>query len=125
MKYAWLENGKIKDVAWQNPYEIYHADVAKFYNSQVPDDAVNGDGFVNGVIVKPAKQWNAESFRVGMTLAEKTKWDSDAIPEIKTVKSELPKERAETVALLDFLVSVNAISQRTAQKIIGIIPTIN
>lgn len=123
MKYAWLENGKIKDIAWQNPHEIFHVDVAKFYTSQVPDDAVNGDGFVNGVIVKPAKQWNAESFRVGMTLAEKTKWDSDAIPEIKTVKSELPKERAETVALLDFLVSVSAISQRTAQKIIGIIPT--
>lgn len=54
-----------------------------------------------------------------MTLAEKTKWDSNAVPEIKTVKQELPKERAEASELLDFLVSVNLISQKTAEKIIG------
>lgn len=119
MRYAWIENNRIKDIAWGNPSEIYHSDVAKFYDTQVPDTAENGDGWVNGKVVKPARQWTAIDFRNGMTLAEKTKWDSDAVPEIETVKQELPKERAEVVELLDFLVSVNVISQKTAEKIIG------
>lgn len=119
MKYAWIENNQIKDVAWQNPGDIYHPDVAQFYSTQVPDNAENGDGWVNGKVVKPAKQWTVNDFRASMTLAEKTKWDNDATPEIKTVKAELPKERAEVSELLDFLVSVNVISQKTAEKILG------
>ena len=119
MKYAWIENNQIKDIAQGNPSEIYHPDVAQFYTAQVPDNAQNGDGWVNGKLVKPAKQWSATDFRNGMTLAEKTKWDSDAVPEIKTVKQELPKERAEASELLDFLVSVNVISQNTSGKILG------
>jgi hypothetical protein len=119
MKYAWIENNQIKDIAGENPNEIYHPDVAKFYSAQVPDTAENGDGWINGKVVKPAKQWTTTDFRNGMTLAEKTKWDSDAVPEIKTVKQELPKERAEASELLDFLVSVNVISQTTAGKILG------
>ena len=127
MKYAWIENQRIRDVAHSNPTEIYHPDVAAFYDTQVPDNAVNGDGWVNDKLVKPKpqpapapapRQWTADNFRAGMTLAEKTKWDSDAVPEIKTVKAELPKERAEAVELLDFLVSVNVISQNTAGKIL-------
>jgi hypothetical protein len=128
MKYAWIENNFIRDIAQGDPVNCYHPDIAKFYDSQVPDNAVSGDGWVNGKLVKakpqpapaPApKQWTADTFRAGMTLAEKTKWDSDAVPEIATVKAELPKERAEAVELLDFLVSVNVISQKSAEKIIG------
>lgn len=127
MKYAWIENNCIRDIAQGNPDECYHPDIAKFYNTQVPNDAVSGDGWVNGKLVKPKPQpapapaprrWTDVDFRAGMTLAEKTKWDSDAVPEIKTVKQELPKERAEVVELLDFLVSVNVISQRSAGKIL-------
>ena len=128
MKYAWIENGKVRDVAPGNPSEWYHPDVAAFYNTQVPDDAVNGDGWVNGALVKPepptpaapaARQWTADNFRAGMTLAEKTKWDSDSAPEIKTVKAELPKELAGATELLDFLVASNVISQTSADKILG------
>jgi len=126
MKYAWIENDKIRDVAHSNPAEIYHPDVAVFYDTQVPDDAVNGDGWVNGAVVKPtpyipptpARQWTADNFRTGMTLAEKTKWDNDSAPEIKTVKAELPKELAGATELLDFLVASNVISQATATKIL-------
>jgi hypothetical protein len=125
MKYAWIENDKIRDVAHSNPAEIYHPDVAVFYDTQVPDDAVNGDGWVNGALVKPevvipdapVRQWTADSFRAGMTLAEKTKWDNNGAPEIITVKAELPKELAGATELLDFLVASNVISQATANKI--------
>ena len=128
MKYAWIENDKIRDVAHANPSEIYHPDVAAHYTTQVPNDAVNGDGWVNGALVKPeppapsapaARQWTADNFRAGMTLAEKTKWDNDSAPEIKTVKAELPKELAGATELLDFLVAANVISQTSADKILG------
>lgn len=127
MKYAWIENDKVRDVAHSNPEEIYHPDVAKFYDTQVPDDAVNGDGWVNGALVKPVvvepppapRKWTADNFRTGMTLAEKTKWDNDSAPEIITVKSELPKELAGATELLDFLVSSNLISVETKAKILA------
>ena len=127
MKYAWIENNKIRDVAHSNPAEIYHPDVAVFYTTQVPDDAVNGDGWVNGALVKPeppeaptppARQWTADTFRAGMTLAEKTKWDNNTAPEIITVKAELPKELAGATELLDFLVSSSVISAATKTKIL-------
>jgi hypothetical protein len=128
MKYAWIENDNIRDICQGGePSNCYHPDVAKFYDTQVPDDAVNGDGWVNGTLVKPepapaatppARQWTADNFRASMTLAEKTKWDNDTMNEIKTVKAELPKERAGATELLDFLVGVNAISQETADKIL-------
>ena len=128
MKYAWIENGKVRDVAHSNPAEIYHPDVAVHYTTQVPDDAVNGDGWVNGALVKPVpipppapapRQWTADNFRTGMTLAEKTKWDNDSAPEIKTVKAELPKELAGATELLDFLVSSSVISAETKAKILA------
>ena len=126
MKYAWIENDKIRDVAHSNPSEIYHPDVTVFYDTQVPDNAVNGDGWVNGTLVKPVipkltpppRQWTTDNFRTGMTLAEKTKWDNDSAPEIKTVKAELPKELAGATELLDFLVESGLISQATSNKIL-------
>ena len=126
MKYAWIENDKVRDVAHDEPSKIYHPDVAALYTTQVPDDAVNGDGWVNGVLVKPVvveptpapRQWTADNFRAGMTLAEKTKWDNDSAPEIKTVKAELPKELAGATELLDFLVESGLISQATKTKIL-------
>lgn len=127
MKYAWIENDKVRDVAHSNPTEIYHPDVAKLYDTQVPDNAANGDGWVNGALVKPvvveptpaARQWTADNFRIGMTLAEKTKWDNDSAPEIKTVKAELPKELTGATELLDFLVASNVISAETKAKILA------
>jgi len=127
MKYAWIENDKIRDVAHSDPTEIYHPDVAALYTTQVPDNAVNGDGWVNGALVKPVvteptpapRQWTATDFRAGMTLAEKTKWDNNSAPEIITVKAELPKELAGATELLDFLVSASVISAATKTKILA------
>ena len=127
MKYAWIENNKVRDVAHNNPAEIYHPDVAAFYDTQVPDDAANGDGWVNGALVKPvipeptpaARRWTADNFRTGMTLAEKTKWDNDSTPEIITVKAELPQELAGATELLDFLVASSVIGAATKTKILA------
>ena len=127
MKYAWIENQRIRDIAPGNPVEFYHSDVAVFYSTQVPDDAVNGDGWVNGALVKPVipeptpapRQWNADNFRSGMTLAEKTKWDNNNTPEIITVKTELPQKLAGATELLDFLVASSVIGAATKTKILA------
>jgi len=54
MSYAWVENEVIRDVCHGNPEECYHPDVAKNYDTEVPDEAVNGDGWVDGELVKPS-----------------------------------------------------------------------
>lgn len=54
MKKAWIENAQIRDIAAGNPSDLYHPDVAALYDTGVPDNAENGDGWVNGELVKPA-----------------------------------------------------------------------
>ena len=126
MRLAWIENEAIRDVAHDDPTLIYHPDVAKLYDTEVPDEAENGDGWVKGKLVKkpipepapaPARQWSESDFRNGLTLAEKTKWDNNSAPEIVTIKAELPKEQAGAQELVDFLVESQVISQVSATKI--------
>ena len=128
-KHAWIENGRIRDIAPGDPASWYHADIAKFYDTLVPDDAEKDD-FWDGatatkppapepVIITPApRQWSQADFRAGMTLAEKTKWDNDSAPEIVTVKQELPKELEGATELVNFLVQANVISQNSANAIL-------
>ena len=52
MKYAWIENDIIRDIAPGAPEQFYHPTVAVSYDTQVPDDAANGDTFKNGVLTK-------------------------------------------------------------------------
>jgi hypothetical protein len=130
MKYAWIENERIRDIAPGNPEQIYHPDVAVLYDTQVPDDAANGDGWVNGQLVKPEpappappapRTWTQDNVRAGLTLSEKVKWDNNSVPEILTVKSELssPQELASMTELLQLLVDVTAISQASMDKILS------
>lgn len=53
MKYAWLENNRIRDIAPGNPADFYHPDVAKLYNTEVPDEAANGDWWDGTTLTKP------------------------------------------------------------------------
>lgn len=130
MKKAWIENNQIRDIAQGDPFSIYHPDVAKFYDTDVPDEAVNGQGWDGKNLIPipvpaptpPAppspRSWTADNFRTGMTLAEKAKWDSDSAPEIVTVKLELPKELEGATELLDFLVGATIIGAATKTKIL-------
>lgn len=54
MKYAWVESGKIRDVAQGDPNTIYHPEVAMHYSAQVPDNAMNGDSWDGATLTKPA-----------------------------------------------------------------------
>lgn len=130
MKKAWIENARIRDIAPGNPAEFYHPDVAKLYDTLVPDDAANGDGWVNGQLVKPEpapppppspRTWTADNIRTGMTLSERVKWDNNSAPEIVTAKVEMasPQELTHTTEVLDLLLAASLISQATKDKILA------
>jgi hypothetical protein len=53
MKYAWVENNKIRDVA-VNPSEQFTPEVAAFYSIEVSDELQNGWELIEGVWTAPA-----------------------------------------------------------------------
>ena len=130
MKYAWIQDNKVRDICQGGePSAHYHPDVAVNYTTQVPDDAVNGDGWVNGTLVKPVipepipepVSWNTEDVRNGLTLAERVKWDNDKSDEIKTAKVELAGSnfKAKVQEVLDMLVASGDVSQASATAILA------
>lgn len=129
MKFAWIENDRVRDVCHGNPAECYHPDVAQFYNTEVPDDAANGDGWVNGQLVKPEppppappapRTWTAVDIRAGLTLAERAKWDNDSTDTIKTAKIEMAGAQTveHTTEVLQLLVGAGDISQTSMDKVL-------
>ena len=60
----------------------------------------------------PARIWTQANVRSALTLAEKTKWDNDSAPEVKTAKIEIGfgLEEAAITEVLDFLVDASVIS---------------
>ena len=48
MKKAWVENNVIRDIAPGNPAELYHPDIAKLYDTDVPDNVLNGATLIDG-----------------------------------------------------------------------------
>jgi hypothetical protein len=134
MKYAWVENEVIRDICQGgNPEDCYTPEVAALYNTLVPDEAVNGDGWVDGQLIPlpptppepPVPQtWNAEGVRNGLTLIDKTSWDNNSTPEIVTAKQEFqtPQQRAYTTELLDYLVASKSISQTSRDRVLAETP---
>lgn len=53
-KFAWVENGIIRDVCMGIPGDLYHPDVAKLYTSTVPDNSSNGDLWDGTILTKKA-----------------------------------------------------------------------
>jgi hypothetical protein len=69
MKYAWIENERIRDICEGGiPADCYIANVAAYYNTLVPDDAQNGWNFIDGVASAPQIQETTK----GITLVSGT-----------------------------------------------------
>jgi hypothetical protein len=130
MKYAWIENDHVRDIAPGNPAEFYTPEVAANYTTEIADDIMQGARLVDGNWVNlevpvgvnpPIRLISANDVRLGLTLAERAKWDNDSTAEIKTAKIEFSVSITSTAAteVLDFLVQTQNISQASADKIIG------
>lgn len=131
MKYAWIENERVRDICQGgDPVDCYCADIANFYDTQVPDDADNGDGWINGQLVKPqppqsseppARMWVSFDIRQHLTMLERVKWDNDKSDFIKTAKIELsyPRNKIDTTEVLQLLVDSGDISTASMQHILA------
>jgi len=128
MKKAWVEDGVIRDIAPGDPAVHYVDAVAALYDVDVPDDAANGDRFVDGVLTKleiPARpeptiqpMMLVAELRGHMTFSEKVMWDNESKPEIKTVKLDLVDgmPKAAMKEMIAPLVELDIISQATFEK---------
>lgn len=133
MKYAWVQNEKITDICQGgDPNDCYAPEVAVYYDTLVPDEAKNGDFYIDGQwipapvpeptpIPVPPRTWNDESVRAGLTLIDKTRWDNNDTQAIVTVKIEFqtPQERPYTTELLEYLVVTESISQTSMDKVLA------
>ncbi len=126
MKKAWIENGKVRDVAHDNPFLIFTPEVAAFYATDVPDGTKPGAVIANGVWTNPpeiipVRQWTASEVRAGLSLTERVKWDADKTDTIKTAKLEFayPRNQADTTEVLQFLVDAGDISAASMAKILA------
>lgn len=52
-KYAWIENGRIRDIVSNDPATLFHPDVAVFYDTPVGDEVETGWSLVDGVWTAP------------------------------------------------------------------------
>ena len=133
MKYAWIEDGVVRDVCPGHPDQYYTPEIAAFYNTSVADDIRMGATYVNGkwmnfvppepVVTEPRilpRLWTANDIRSAMTLLERVKWDNDESNIIKTAKIETASAQTlETVGpVLQMLVDSGAITQETMDKVL-------
>ena len=113
-KKAWIENNRIRDIAPEgNPEQFYHPDIAKFYDTDVPDEAANGDGWVDGQLVKPVipdpvepptpvvvpPKVSAVEYKMLFTSAERIAAKASVDPVIMDLQELLNDPRVTTVDL--------------------------
>lgn len=133
MKYAWIENDKVRDICPGHPDQHYTPQVAAFYNTEVPDDARIGSVLIGGswvyLVPEPVayvppvlpRFWTMEHVRAGMSLMERVKWDNDDSNAIKTAKIELQQapDLEAVRPVLQMLVDTGAIAQETMDKVLA------
>lgn len=78
MKYAWIEDDRIRDICPGDPATSYTPDIALHYGAQVPDNAENGDGWNGAMLVKPVpslvlpkeREPEPDGYTLGFTASE-------------------------------------------------------
>ena len=89
MKTAWIENAVVRDTCTGNPESIFHPDIARHYDTPVPDEAQNGDPYVDGV-------WSAKP---APTPPEPTEAPAPVPPKVSPIEFKLLFTAPERVAI--------------------------
>jgi len=136
---AWIENDVIRGICHGNPDELYHPDIAALYTVDVPDNAENGDGWVNGALVKPVipepvpvaivpPTISAVAFRNLFSIAEEIAITASVDPVISVLWNRFSDPKLTSVDLnlasvdsaLDYLTSVDILAAgRKAEILTG------
>lgn len=139
MKKAWIENNIIRDIAHTEPFEIYHPDIAKLYDTDVPDDAQNGWILENGTWVAPVivetpvtpvaikQPISPIEFKLRFTAPERVAIYASTDPIVKDFVSLLDDVRLTSVDLnlkatidaIHYLASQGLIEQGRINEILG------
>lgn len=142
MNYAWIEDQRIRDIAPGNPAELYHPDVARNYDTLVPANAANGDGWVNGALVKPVPlpppapvtpkppTVSAIQYKMLFTSAERIAAKASADPVVVDLQELLNDPRTTTVDLslksisdaLDYMTSIKLLAPGRKDEILTGVP---
>jgi len=139
MKYAWVENGIIRDLSKANPTEVFHPDVAALYTEQVPNGARRGDAW-DGTVLTPAidpeppalppiarSVVNAVEFQFLFTATERAAIAASADTGVASVRGLLADPRLQQVDLgkayiadyLDLLDQLTLITKVRKNKILA------
>ena len=133
MKYAWIEDDKVRDICPGHPDQHYTPEIAALSNTQVPDGTKMGAVFMGGAwvdltptnpYIEPPplpRFWTMEHVRAGMSLMERVKWDNDDSNAIKTAKIELQStpDLEAVRPVLQMLVDTGAIARETMDKVLA------
>jgi hypothetical protein len=133
MKYAWVQDERVRDICPGHPDQHYTPEIAALYNTQVPDETRMGSVFMGGswVYLVPdspyieppplPRFWTMADVRAGMSLMERVKWDNDDSKVIKTAKIELQQSpNLEAIRpVLQMLVDSGDIAQETMDKVLA------
>lgn len=70
--------------------------------------------------VEVVRTWLETDIRNQLSMEDKISWDNGTIPELVTIRKEFsyPRNLEDTIALLDFLISKNVISEEVKLKIL-------
>ena len=100
MKKAWIENSIVRDICHGDPAKCYHPDVASLYDTDVPDEAVNGATLIAGVCTNPPPPTAAE---LAADLARLQQRDAELIAAQRESKcSEIRDDRDLLLAKSDW-----------------------
>lgn len=132
--FAWIENNKIRDVA-VNPSEQFTAEVALFYDTEVPDNVSNGWELIDGIWTEPVKPESANiiinteisviKFLLKFTPQERISIRSSTDPVVVDWLRILDDPRLTTVEYeiarptLDYLVSINLLESSRINEILN------
>lgn len=144
MKYAWLQASIIRDICNGDPGSLFHPDIAALYDTEVPDEAMQGDTFEDGVLtpkpipapvaVEPVApvppKVSVIEYKMLFTSAERIAVKASVDPIIIDLQELMNDPRTTTVDLslqsisdaLDYMTAVGLIAAgRKAQILSGVV----